>query len=113
MQAINPILQGGAPTTDLARFNQARSEKAFKDLEALFLHELVKEMRKTVPEDEGIFGKSAATTTFQEMLDEVFSQAMAESGQFGIAKQLAAEVRMQEERAASGSADQVTAISVE
>ncbi len=79
-------------------FREARSERAFKELEGLFLKELLKEMRKSVP-DEGIFKKSHATEMYEEMLDEVFSQAMAGSGQFGIAKQIAAQVLLREEGA--------------
>lgn len=100
MDAISPIMQGGLPAQDVALYDDPRSEQAFKDLEALFLYELVKEMRKTIPEDEGIFGKNNASTTYQEMLDETYSKAMAESGQFGLAKQLAEQVRMQEARGA-------------
>ena len=99
MEVMNPILQGGMPSPEVGLYKDARSEAAFKDLEGLFLLELVKEMRKTVPEDEGIFGKSNANTLFQEMLDEVFSRAMAESGQYGIARQLAEQVMMQDEGA--------------
>lgn len=77
-------------------FREARSERALKELEGLFLKELLKEMRKSVP-DKGIFKKSHATEMYEEMLDEVFSQAMAGSGQFGIAKQIAAQLQLREE----------------
>lgn len=79
-------------------FHEARSERAFKDLEGLFLKELLKEMRKSIP-DEGIFTKSHATEIYEEMLDDVFSKAMADSGQFGIAKQIAAQLQLREEGA--------------
>lgn len=84
---------------NLDTFRMERSDRAYKSFEAMFLRELLKEMRKTVP-DEGMFPKSPAMTQYQEMLDGVMAQSMADSGQLGIAKQLAAEAKRQEEGAA-------------
>ncbi len=98
MDSIIPITEAAMGRANVEAFREARSEKAFKDLEGLFLNELLKEMRKSIP-DEGIFKKSHATKMYEEMLDEVYSQAMADSGQFGIAKQIAAQFRLREEGA--------------
>ena len=98
MEAINPILHGDLSAARVETFRDARSEEAFKDLEALFINELLKEMRKTIP-NEGMFKKSHATEMYEAMLDEVFSKAMADSEQFGIAKQIAAQVQLREEGA--------------
>lgn len=98
MESINPITEAAMGRPKVEAFREARSEQAFKEFEGLFLKELLKEMRKSVP-DEGIFKRSHATKMYEEMLDEVFSQAMAGSGQFGIAKQVAAQVLLREERA--------------
>lgn len=96
MDAINPLTASAMGSASVEAFREARSEKAFKDLEGLFMNELMKEMRKSIP-DEGIFKKSNATKMYEEMLDEVYSQAMADSGQFGIAKQIAAQFQLREE----------------
>ena len=98
MDAINPLTATAMGSTSVEIFREARSEKAFKDLEGLFMNELMKEMRKSVS-DEGIFKKSHETKMYEEMLDEVYSQAMADSGQFGIAKQIAAQLQLREEGA--------------
>ena len=98
MDTINPITEVAMGRASVEAFREARSEKAFKDLEGLFMNELMKEMRKSVS-DEGIFKKSHATKMYEEMLDEVYSQAMADSGQFGIAKQIAAQLQLREEGA--------------
>ncbi len=98
MDAINPITAAAMGAPNVEAFREARSEQAFKELEGLFLKELLKEMRKSTP-DEGIFKRSHATKMYEEMLDEVFSQAMADSRQFGIAKQIAAQVQLREEGA--------------
>lgn len=72
----------------------ARQEKALKELEGVFLHLLLKEMRKSVPEG-GLLGDSPAQKMFQEMLDEVYAQKMADSGQLGIAKSMADQIALQ------------------
>jgi Rod binding domain-containing protein len=81
---------------DLERFQAERSERAFKSFEAMFVQMLLKEMRKTIPENE-FFPKSPATENYEEMLDGTLAQAMADSGQLGIAKQLEAEAKRLEE----------------
>ncbi len=96
MDAINPITANAIGASKVESFREARSEQAFKDLEGLFLKELLKEMRKSIP-DEGIFKKSHSTEMYEEMLDDVYSKAMADSGQFGIAKQVAAQIQLREE----------------
>ena len=101
MDAINPITEVAIGRPNVEAFREARSEQAFKELEGLFLKELLKEMCKSIP-DKGIFKKSHATEMYEEMLDEVFSQAMAGSGQFGIAKQIAAQLQLREEGAGVG-----------
>lgn len=88
---------------DPEAFKAQRDEKAYKEFEALFIKQLLKEMRKTVP-DGGLFEKSSEMDTYEEMLDGAFAQAMADSGQFGIAKQIEEQVRLQEEQRAQSAA---------
>ena len=65
-----------------------RLHAAATQLEGVFLNMLFSAMRETVPK-ESIFGKeSNAEETFQTMLDDQRSQAVAQSGSFGIAKVL-------------------------
>lgn len=67
--------------------------KAATQLEGVFLDMLFKAMRSTVPKT-SIFGKeSNSEDTFQSMLDEQRSQAMAKSGSFGIARVLEEQLR--------------------
>ena len=72
----------------------ARNEKALQELEGVFLNLLMKEMRKSVPQA-GLFGESHAQKMFTEMLDEVYAQKMAESGQLGLAKMMAEQIELQ------------------
>ena len=106
MDAITPIMPTMQHPAGLDRFHDARAEGAFKDLEALFVNELLKEMRKSIPDD-GLFEKNHARDVYESMLDTVFSEAIAKSGQFGIAKQLAEEIRVQDIQKAVQSSDTV------
>lgn len=70
-----------------------RLHTAATQLEGVFLDMLFTAMRDTVP-NESIFGKDSNTTqTFQTMLDEQRSQAVAKSGSFGIARVLEEQLR--------------------
>jgi flagellar protein FlgJ len=53
-------------------------------LEAVFLNMLMKTMRDSIPETEGVFKKSEAEKMFQSMLDEEYSNSLAEAGGIGI-----------------------------
>lgn len=75
-------------TTPQQKAALQRLHSAATQLEGVFLDMLFSAMRDTVPK-ESIFGKeSNAEGTFQTMLDEQRSQAIAKSGSFGIAKVL-------------------------
>lgn len=65
----------------------AKEKKAFKEFEQMFVHLMLKEMRKTV--NESSWGqKSHAAKMYEEMMDESLAAQMAESGQMGVARQL-------------------------
>ncbi len=92
MDVINPIAQLAA--SDDVNMDALRRKKAFESLEEMFISVLMKEMRKSVPDD-GVIKKSHATKMYEEMLDETFSAQMAKSGQLGIAKQLSEQWRVE------------------
>jgi flagellar protein FlgJ len=53
-------------------------------LEGVFINMMMKAMRNTIPESEGLFEKSTAEKMFQSMLDESYADKMAEAGGIGI-----------------------------
>lgn len=65
------------------------SKKALKDaaeqFEALFLNQLLTEMRRTVPEND-LFGNQQAEKLFQSMLDQEISLNSARGQSMGLAK---------------------------
>ena len=72
-----------------------RLHDAAQQLEGVFLQMVMGAMRDTVPKD-SIFGKeSAGESTWQEMLDNERTQAIAKQGSFGIAKVLEEQLKSQ------------------
>lgn len=68
----------------------ARRAEALREFERVFLFQLLREMRNTVPKA-GLLGDSPSQRYFEEMLDDAYAGQMAASGQFGIAGQIAAQ----------------------
>lgn len=67
--------------------------EAATQFEGVFLQMVMSAMRDTV-QQQSIFGKeSASEQTWQSMLDDEYSQKMASSGGFGLAKQLEQQMR--------------------
>lgn len=75
----------------LARLHQAATQ-----LEGVFLEMVMNEMQDTVPK-ESLFGSdnTQSEETWQGMLNNERAQAIAQSGSFGIAKTLEAQLRKQ------------------
>ena len=59
-----------------------------KNFESLFINEIMKNMRKTLPKD-GLLNKGFANNVFNSMLDQEYSQIASHSGQFGLADAIA------------------------
>lgn len=64
---------------------KTKLKKACQDLEALFLRQLMKSMRKTVPKS-GLLEKGMAQDTYREMLDREFAKRMSHSSGIGLAR---------------------------
>jgi peptidoglycan hydrolase FlgJ len=62
----------------------ARLRQSAQDLEGVFLSQLFKAMRETVPEGEGIFESSTAEGIFSSMLDEVMGEVTAQRLEGGL-----------------------------
>lgn len=74
---------------------QAQAEKDEKklmescqEIEAIYIHQMLRQMRATVPQG-GLINESSASKMYQEMLDEEYSKLMAKShNSLGIADML-------------------------
>lgn len=81
---------------DAELFSAQREENALVEFEAIFVRELLKTMRESLPEG-GLFESTPEMETYEEMFDGALAQSIAESGQLGIGKAIAAEIDRQEE----------------
>ena len=63
-------------------------KKATQQFEGYFLHELLKEMRKTVPDDKLLGDKGHGQETFRDMMDQTLTDSMSSRGDVGIAKMM-------------------------
>lgn len=70
-------------------------KKAVQQFESFFLGEIMKEMRKTVP-DSGLFGHSQEENMMRDMLDEEWAKSMAQQRGLGLSKVLYAQLQHQQ-----------------
>ncbi|MEK7794589.1 MAG: rod-binding protein [Candidatus Hydrogenedentota bacterium] len=95
MLYINPIAERFGAQAGLMADSPARTKMALRELEHFFLYTMLREMRKTVPEN-GLFGKDSSMSIYQDMFDDAIAGHMADSGQFGLAKAIEEQLRVQE-----------------
>lgn len=94
---MSDIAKVGAqqPLTQEQQTALKRLHDAAQQLEGVFLQMVMSAMQDTVPKD-SIFGKeSASESTWQDMLTNQRSQAIAQQGSFGVAKVLEEQLRSQ------------------
>lgn len=95
MLSIQPITDAPLKLDQLRPGTEAHSKRAFVEMEQMFIHQLLKEMRSSVSKST-LFGESRERAFFEDMMDQVFAEKMAESGQLGIAKSMEAQYRAQQ-----------------
>lgn len=92
MLYVNPLVSN-SPIGGLGAVSgRARTQLAAQELEHLFAFMLLQEMSKTVPEG-GLFGAGLAPRYQRELLNDVMAGEMARSGQLGIARMVAEQLR--------------------
>ena len=99
MLYVNPQTSASFLGKDIKPGSKGRETEILQEFEQIFVFQMIKEMRKTVP-DSGLSGASQKAY-FEEMMDDFLAGEMAKSGQFGIAKQLASQIAVQKAAAAS------------
>ena len=89
LAALNPasVMRGAAPKT-----REEALQKVTQEFEAVFINELMKQMRKT-DFSGGLFGEDRAMKIYGEMRDESFAAEMAKAGGMGIGKMLYQELK--------------------
>ncbi len=67
---------------------RTRLRKATQEFEAVFVGQLLKEMRKTMTTGDTLLGNSRESKQFQEMLDDSLSRNLSHTEAFGLGKVL-------------------------
>jgi murein DD-endopeptidase MepM/ murein hydrolase activator NlpD len=102
MDAAAALSAGPLGNDDAARLRGKKPEEVAKEFEVLLVAQMIGEMRKTVPDSELL-----SASPERKMLDGVYDQEIARSlvvrGDFGVAKQLVAQLRLHGERGANAS----------
>lgn len=75
------------PKNDLLSKQQAEEKQAAQMLESLFVHQLFKAMRQTVPEDD-LFSGGMANSFYSEMFDSAIADEVSKTGGLGLAEVL-------------------------
>ncbi|MBF0272175.1 MAG: rod-binding protein [Magnetococcales bacterium] len=70
------------PSASISKDDQRRLNNATADFEAMFIQQMFKAMRKTVPEDPkgGLFSKGQGGKIFEEMLDGEYAKNFSRNG---------------------------------
>jgi peptidoglycan hydrolase FlgJ len=72
--------------TQMPKAEDTKLKKACKDFEAVLVSQMLGAMRKTVPEDNDLFGSSEEEGMFRDMLDQQTAQQVADKDSMGIAE---------------------------
>jgi flagellar protein FlgJ len=67
------------------RIDEKRLEKACQEFESIFIHQMMKTMRQTVPQT-GFMGEGMERNIFQALFDEEMSKTIGRSGRLGLGK---------------------------
>ncbi len=89
MDALGAFVSGGvtADSKVVGKPNGAKgpsNEEAAKQMEALFAAQLIKAMRKTVP-DKGLMSGGKGEEVMQSLMDEALAMSIASRGSLGLA----------------------------
>lgn len=88
-------LQNQQNSSDAKQSKELRSlRNSCREFEAIYINEMYKTMRKTVP-DSGLFKKDMANTLYQEMLDMEMAKETAEGDGMGIGKAMYEQLKKQ------------------
>lgn len=83
---LPPLAMRTTPLESAAeQLAETRRRDAFEGLEAMFIHTLLKEMRKSIPDD-GILQRSSGRKQMEDLMDEMMARELAKSGQLGVAR---------------------------
>jgi flagellar protein FlgJ len=101
MPIINNIRIGEAlssePKTGAGGIDREKLKKASTEFEALFIQEILKFMRQTIPQS-GLAGPGAGKEVYQSLLDQELSKSLAKKGGLRIGEMVYRQMVRKEEK---------------
>jgi flagellar protein FlgJ len=85
LQMLNAYKPTATPSVN--KSDDAALKEACRDFEAIFLQQMLKSMRQTVPKN-GLMDGGMAEEIFEDMLYENYAEKMADSADLGLADML-------------------------
>ncbi len=76
-----------AKVDDQKKIDEEKLKKACMEFESIFVQQLLKSMRQTIPES-GVFGESSQKNLFQSLFDQELSRNLANQRGLGVGKML-------------------------
>ena len=92
MEQVRPSHLKNKPLLDSTTGRERKLKKVCQDFEAIFIYQMLRMMRATVPESE-LLKKSPGHDMFEGMLDEELAKKISTGGNFGIAGLLYRQMR--------------------
>lgn len=87
MKLAHTALTSTQTTEQTGRQDGAKLKKALKDFEAVFMGQILKEMRKTIPKG-GLFASGPQENMMRDLLDEQWARELASGPGMGLAESL-------------------------
>jgi peptidoglycan hydrolase FlgJ len=94
-EPLNPL--PSARTQQEKRIDEEKLKKACADFEAIFIQQLFKSMRQTVPKG-GLLGEGPGMEIYQSLFDQELSKSLASHGRLGLGGMIYRQKLQQEER---------------
>ena len=84
---MNPLSDISTPNHKLTGRDDEKLKKACTDLEALFINQIFKSMRQTVPKA-GLLGGGSGEEIFQSLFDQELSRSLAQQKGMGLGQMI-------------------------
>ena len=101
-----PESAGKAP--GVKKIDEGKLKKACEDFESIFISQMLKEMRKSIPKS-GLLDGGSEQDAYLSLFDEAFSKSMAQGGGIGLGKILYQNIMNQGKPRDLGPAERSTA----
>ena len=94
-KALSPTIGSGDKKLD-----RGKLKKACDDFEALFMAQMLKFMRQSLPQT-GFFGEGVGSDVYQSLMDQQLSQKLSQGKGLGLGKMIYQQVLRREEKTAN------------